>query len=84
MLRNQQVDDTNYNEKITFHFSVDGAKTGALANVAVVAGHCSPPIVVPVGNHTVKELLPYGFQLVLGRPPPARPATTASSAGRTR
>ena len=58
MLKNSNgVDDTNFNNIAIFHFSVDGATTGPLADVAVAAGHCSPPIVVPVGQHTIKENL---------------------------
>jgi YVTN family beta-propeller protein len=46
---------------IVFHFSVDGSKT----LVDVAAGHCSFPIAVTAGTHTVEEVnLPYGFQFV--------------------
>jgi hypothetical protein len=44
-----------------FHFAVDGGPTV----VPVAAGHCSPPLLVPAGTHTVKEVaIPYGFQFV--------------------
>src|SRR5262249_46465667 len=56
--------DTGYNDHVTFVFKVDGAKSGPLAGISVVAGHCSMPLVVPVGSHTISEKLPYGFQLV--------------------
>ena len=46
-----------------FHFTVDGG-----ADVPVAAGRCSPPIPVPVGQHTVKETVPYGFQVVGSNP----------------
>jgi hypothetical protein len=42
-----------------FSFSVDGSKT----LVAVASGHCTQPMLVAPGTHTVQEVnLPYGFQ----------------------
>jgi hypothetical protein len=66
MLKAQAVDDTVYNDKTVFHFAVDGAKSGALSDIQVAAGHCSNPIIVNAGSHTVNENLSKtpGFQFV--------------------
>ena len=46
------IDDTNFNNRAVFHFSIDGK-----GDYAVAAGHCSMPIIVNAGSHTVQENL---------------------------
>jgi hypothetical protein len=48
----QSIDDTNFNDIAVFHFSVDGK-----GDYAVAAGHCSMPIIVNAGSHTIQENL---------------------------
>ena len=51
------VDDSNFNNIAIFHFSIDGATSGPLSDVQVAAGHCSMPLIVNVGQHTIRENL---------------------------
>ena len=51
------VDDSNFNNIAIFHFSIDGATSGPLSDVQVAAGHCSMPLIVNVGQHTITENL---------------------------
>ena len=44
------IDDTNFNNIAVFHFSIDGK-----GDYAVAAGHCSMPVIVNAGSHTVQE-----------------------------
>ena len=46
------IDDSNFNNRAVFHFSIDGK-----GDYAVAAGHCSMPIIVNAGSHTVLENL---------------------------
>jgi hypothetical protein len=58
------TDDSAFNGTV-FDFVVDGATHGPLADVKVAAGHCSQPLIVSVGSHTVNETpIPHGFQFV--------------------
>ena len=57
MLKIAGADDTNFNDQAIFHFSIDGATSGPLSDVQVAAGHCSMPLVVNAGQHTIRENL---------------------------
>jgi hypothetical protein len=60
--KNMAAGDEAYNS-VVFHFNVQGA-----GDVAVAAGRCSFPIPAPVGQITISENVPNGFQVVGSNP----------------